>query len=49
METGHAHWRSSFLMDQIVLAFIVEGHSVTISTISFLILTTGYRGDDFQS
>ena len=31
------------------LAIFVKGHPVIISTKSFCILTTGFRGEDFQS
>ena len=48
METGHAHWRTCFCRIKFVLASFVEGHLVTVSTKLFLILTTGFRGENLQ-
>ena len=36
-------------MNHICFAFFVEGHLITISAKSFLILTTGYGGEDVLS
>ena len=45
MTTGYIEG-SNVLTDQIHFSFFVEGHPVTFSTKSFLILNIGFRVED---